>query len=177
MVTEAKKQEVEVLKEAFNGAKCAVFANCTGIEVNDITALRNGLRGSDAKFKVLKNTLARIAAKGTQFEVAEDIFSGPVSVAFGFGEDISAPAKAIVDFAKENKKLEILGGLVEGSLLDPDGVKKLASMPPKPVVQAMFLGLMQAPARNFMGVLEGSARKFMYALNAIAEKKKTEGEG
>jgi len=177
MVTEAKKKEVEELHNSFGRAKSAVFARFSGVTVDQMTALRRDLRSSEARLKVVKNTLARLAADQTPFEEAKPLFQGPVSVAFGFGEDISAPAKALLDFAKQNEGLEILGGLVEGSVLDASGVKELADMPPKPVVQSMLLGLWQAPARGFLGVMEGSARKFLYALGAIAEKKKEEGQG
>ncbi len=176
MVTEAKQEEVAALKSSFNEANVAIFTSFSGMTVENSTALRKNLRASGAKLKVVKNTLAKIAAKGTPFEAAQDVFSGPVSVAFGFGDDVGAPAKVISDFARKDEKLKILGGFIDGSILDDAGVKKLASTPPKPVVQAMFLGLMQAPVRNFLGVMEGTARKFLYALHAIAEKKKEGGE-
>ncbi len=174
MVTETKKQEVEALRGSFNEASSAVFANFSGVDVAGMTALRKELRVSNSKLKVVKNTLARIAAKETPFECADDMFKGPISVAFGFGDDISAPAKVLIDFAKENANLEIIGGAIEGSLLDVNGVKELSKMPPKPVVQSMLLGLLQAPARNFLGVTGGVGRKLLYALNAIADKKKEE---
>lgn len=171
MVTEAKKQKVESLNSSFNDATSAVFVNLAGVTVESLTDLRKNLRRVDTKLKVVKNTLARLAVGKTSYEVALDIFKGPVSVALSYSDDITSPAKAIVDFGQENSNLEILGGVVEGSVLDVEAVRMLAKTPPKPVVQAMFLGLMQAPARNFMGVMEGAAKKLLYVLNAIAEKK------
>lgn len=177
MVTEAKKTEVERLRDSFTSAKVAVIANFKGVTVEKVTALRKDLRGADARLKVVKNTLARIAADDTPFADAAGMFHGPVSVTFGFGEDLSAPARKLLEFARENEGLTILGGIIDGAALSPEDVKRLADTPPRPVLQAMLLGLMQAPARNFMGVMEGAARKFLYALGAIAEKKKEEGGG
>lgn len=172
MVTEAKKEAVSRLRDYFTESNCAVFADYRGVSAEDMTELRKELRNSNANLKVIKNTLARIAAKDTPFENAESLFAGPVSVVFSSGEDVSAPAKTLIDFAKQNENIEILGGVLEGALLDSAGVKKLASTPPRQVVQSMLLGTFQAPARNFMGVLEGAARKFLYVLNAYAEKNK-----
>ncbi|HJM82435.1 MAG TPA: 50S ribosomal protein L10 [Nitrospinota bacterium] len=171
MVHETKIQEVESIKTYFNESKCAVLADYRGVSADEMTELRRKLRENNSKLKVMKNTLARLAAKDTTYECVNDLFNGPVSVAFGMGEDVSAPAKVMTDFAKENKNLEILGGIVEGAVLDSKAVLELSKMPPKPVIQAMLLGVFEAPSRNFLGVLEGTAKKFLYALSAIAEKK------
>lgn len=177
MVTEIKKTAVEELRETFSGAKVAVFASMQGVTVEQVTNLRKNLRASDAKLKVVKNTLAKIAVEETSFKGAKPIFKGPVTVALGYGDDISAPAKTMLEFTKEKKgDIKILGAVLEGAMIDAAGVKALADMPPKPVVQAMLLGVLQAPARNLLGVLEGAGRKFLYALNAIADKKKETGQ-
>ncbi|HEB71403.1 MAG TPA: 50S ribosomal protein L10 [Nitrospirae bacterium] len=172
MVTEAKKEEVVKFREYFMESKSAVFVDYRGVTAEEMTAVRKQLREAESHLQVVKNTLARLAAKDTPFECAESLFSGPLSVAFGFGEDVSAPAKALVEFAKRVENLHITGGVLEGRVLDEAQVRVLASTPPKPVVQAMLLGTFQAPARNFMGVLEGVARKFLFVLTAYAEKKK-----
>ncbi len=174
MVTEAKSKAVEELKAIFAESTSAVMADYRGVNGNDITQLRKELREADAKFKVVKNTLVKLAVKDTPYEPAEQMFEGPVSVTFGFGDEIGKPAKALLNFAKQNENLKIIGGMVEGSVLDKAGVKKLADMPPKPVVQAMLLGLLQSPARNLLGVLEGAPRKLLYALHAIAQEKEKE---
>jgi large subunit ribosomal protein L10 len=177
MATEAKERMVESLREDFGAAKVAVFANFSKVTVEEVSKLRADMRASDTKLRVLKNTLARRAAAGTDVEVAIGLLKGPITVALGFGDDISAPAKMMINFSKEKKdKLTILGGVVEGSLVDAEGVKGLADMPPKPVVQAMLLGLMQAPARNFLSLMQNSARSLLNVLNNYAEKKKDEGQ-
>jgi large subunit ribosomal protein L10 len=177
MVTEAKTAEVEKLKEDFTRARVALVAKFSGVTVEDVDLLRKDLRSVDTKLKVVKNTLARRAVVGTQCEGARDLFRGPVAVAFGYSDDIGASAKKFLDFAKAKpENVTALGGIVEGAFVDASGVKALADLPPKPVAQAMLLGLFQAPARNMLGVLEGTARKFIYALQAYAEKKKGEGQ-
>lgn len=177
MVTEAKTKEVEKLKEDFSRARVALIARFSGVTVEDVDTLRRDLRGVDMKLRIVKNTLAKIAVQGTQCEGAKDLFNGPVAVAFGYSDDIGASAKKFFDFAKgKPKNVTALGGIVEGAFVDAQSVKNLADLPPKPVAQAMFLALLQAPARNMLGVLEGVARKFMYALIAIAEKRKEEGQ-
>lgn len=172
MVTEAKQEEVLKLRKYFMESRSAVFADYRGVAAEEMTVLRKQLREADTHLQVVKNTLARLAAKDTPFENAESLFNGPLSVAFGSGEDVSAPAKVLMKFAKGNKNLKITGGVLEGDVLDEAQVKLLALTPPKPVVQAMLLATLQAPARNFMGVLEGVARKFLYVLTAYADKKK-----
>ena len=172
MVTEARKREVEELNELFKKSTCAIIAEYRGVNANDMTALRRDLRSANCKLKVTKNTLAKIAARDTGFEAVGSMLAGPVSIVFAMGEDVSKPAKVLFDFAKANDKMNIVGGVLEGLAMGAAEVKKLASMPPKPVVQGMLLGLFQAPARNFVGVLAAAPRKMLYALNAIADKKK-----
>jgi large subunit ribosomal protein L10 len=171
MATEVKKSEVEELAGLFKKSNCAIIAEYRGVKASEISVLRRDLRRAGGKLRVVKNTLARLAAQGTDFKAAEGMFNGPVSIAFGSGEDVSKPAKMMLAFAKGNANMKILGGVLEGSVLDKEGVGKLASTPPKPVLQAMFLGLLQAPARNFVGVLAAVPKKMLYALNAIADKK------
>ncbi|MDH5478945.1 MAG: 50S ribosomal protein L10 [Nitrospinota bacterium] len=171
MVTEAKKVEVEKLQELFKKSRCALIAEYNGVTAVDMTALRQGLRGAESQLKVTKNTLAKLAIKDTSFEGAGSMLAGPVSIIFSFGDDVSKPAKMLLDFAKTHDTMKVVGGVLEGSTLGPNDVKKLATLPPKPVVQGMLLGLLQAPARNFVGLLVAVPRKMLYALNAIADKK------
>ncbi|MDH5511332.1 MAG: 50S ribosomal protein L10 [Nitrospinota bacterium] len=171
MVTESRIKEVEQLNELFKQSSCAIIAEYRGVKANDMTDLRRNLRSVNSRLKVTKNTLAKLATKDTSFEVAGPMLSGPVSIIFTMGEDVSKPAKMLFDFAKVNSNMNIVGGILEGSAMGAADVKKLATMPPKPVVQGMLLGLFQAPARNFVGVLAAAPRKFLYALNAISDKK------
>lgn len=177
MVTEAKIKEIASLREDFTNAKLTLVAKFSGVTVEDVDVLRRDLRKLDTKLRIVKNTLAKIAVQGTQCEGTKELYSGPVAVAFGYSEDIGASAKKFFDFAKSKpKNVTPLGGVVEGAFVDAKAVQQLADLPPKPVAQAMLLALFQAPARNLLGVLGGVARKFMYALNAIAEKRKGEGQ-
>jgi len=171
MVTAAKIEAVEELRQSFKDAKIAVFANTSGVTVEEVSGLRSDLRKGEGKIKVIKNTLARIAVVDTPMEGAKEMFSGPVTVAFGFGEDISVPAKAMLEFAKaKDEKMTILGGVVEGSVVGASEMQTLADLPPKPVVQGMLLGLLQAPVRNLLGALTDVGRKPLYLLQAKADK-------
>ena len=177
MVTEAKTKEIASLKEDFSKAKLTLVAKFSGVTVEDVDVLRKDLRGLDTKLRIVKNTLAKIAVQGTPCEGTRDLYKGPVAVAFGYSDDIGASAKKFFEFAKgKPKNVTPLGGVVEGAFVDAQTVQKLADLPPKPVAQAMLLGVLQAPARNLLGVFGGVARKFLYALNAIAEKRKGEGQ-
>lgn len=176
MPTAAKAAEIESLRESFTGAKVAVVANFTALTVEEVTALRRDLRSKGAKVKVVKNTLAKIAAEGTGMDGVKEKFTGPVMMTFGYDEDISAPAKAVLDFAKKSKdRMTVIGGMVEGAAVDAVGVTVLADMPPKPVVQAMFLGLLQAPVRNLLGLLTNVPRSLMNVMNNYAEKQEKGG--
>ncbi len=170
MVTEAKIKEAESLREDFKNATVAVLANFKGVTVQQSTELRMKLREGSGRLKIVKNSLAKIASKETQFEGLSNLFKGPVAVAMGFGEDISAPAKTLLDFEKENgENMTILGGVIEGECIGVADVKKLADMPPKPVVQAMLLGVLTAPVRNLLGALSDVGRRPLNVLKAKAE--------
>lgn len=176
MPTAAKAAEIENLRDSFTGAKVALVVNFTALTVEEVTTLRSKLRSKGAKLKVVKNTLAKIAAEGTGMEGVKDAFTGPIMVTFGYDEDISAPAKEILDFAKASKdRMTVVAGLVEGSVVDAAGVKVLAEMPPKPVVQAMLLGLFQAPAKNFLGLMTNVPRSIMNVMTNYAEKQEKGG--
>jgi len=133
-------------------------AEYRGLTVAQLDQLRKTARAQGVYLHVLKNTLARRAVAGTPFEVAADSFSGPLI--YGFSEDAVAAAKVIADFAKGNDKLVIKAGAFAGKALDANGVKALASVPPREVLLAQIAALLQAP-------ISGFAR----ALAAVAEKK------
>ncbi|MDH5639050.1 MAG: 50S ribosomal protein L10, partial [Nitrospinota bacterium] len=127
MVTESRIKEVEQLNELFKQSSCAIIAEYRGVKANDMTALRRDLRLANSRLKVTKNTLAKLAAKDTSFEVAGSMLTGPVSIVFTMGDDVSKPAKILFDFAKGNSEINIMGGVLEGSAMGAKDVKKLAS--------------------------------------------------
>ena len=138
-------------------AQTLVIAEYRGITVAAMTKLRAEARSKGVSLMVLKNTLARRAVGGSAFEVVADQMSGPLI--YGFSEDAVAAAKVVADFAKTNDKLVIRGGAFSGKVLDVNGVKQLASIPPKEVLLAQLLGLMQSPISRTARVLAAIAEK------------------
>ena len=138
-------------------AQTLVIAEYRGITVADMTKLRSAARSSGVELSVLKNTLARRAVAGSQFEVAGDKMTGPLI--YGFSVDAVAAAKVVADFAKTNDKLVIRGGAFAGKALDVNGVKQLANIPSKEVLLAQLCGLLMSPISRTAVVLGARAKK------------------
>ncbi len=138
-------------------AQTLVMAEYRGITVADMTKLRSTARSNGVSLSVLKNTLARRAVAGSGFAVVSDMMTGPLI--YGFSTDAVAAAKVVAEFAKTNDKLVIRGGAYGGKALDVNGVKQLASIPPKEVLLAQLLGLMQSPISRTARVLAAIAGK------------------
>ena len=138
-------------------AQTLVMAEYRGITVADMTKLRNDARSKGVNLSVLKNTLARRAVAGSQFEVVGDQMTGPLI--YGFSVDAVAAAKVVADFAKTNDKLVIRGGAYGGKSLDVNGVKALANIPSKEVLLAQLCGLLMSPISRTAVVLGALAAK------------------
>jgi large subunit ribosomal protein L10 len=138
-------------------AQTLVMAEYRGITVADMTKLRNDARSKGVSLSVLKNTLARRAVAGSQFEVVGDQMTGPLI--YGFSVDAVSAAKVVADFAKTNDKLVIRGGAFAGKTLDVNGVKQLASIPSKEVLLAQICGLLMSPISRTAVVLSALAAK------------------
>ena len=138
-------------------AQTLVMAEYRGITVADMTKLRVAARGAGVDLSVLKNTLARRAVAGSQFEVVGDQMTGPLI--YGFSVDAVAAAKVVSDFAKTNDKLVIRGGAFAGKALDVNGVKQLANIPSKEVLLAQLCGLLMSPISRTAVVLGALAKK------------------
>ena len=133
------------------------LAEYRGLTVEALNKLRIDARAKGVYLHVLKNTLARRAVAGTQFEAASESMVGPLI--YGFSEDAVAAAKVIADFAKSNDKLVIKGGAYGGKALDVNGVKALASVPSKEVLLAQIAGLLKSPVQRTAAVLAALAAK------------------
>ncbi|MFL2948136.1 MAG: 50S ribosomal protein L10 [Nitrospinales bacterium] len=170
-----KIKKVEELNGVFLKAKSAVLANYQGIEAPEMTQLRKHMRSRAIDFRVVKNTLARQAAKNTPFEMLDEELSGPVSLVLSF-EDAVAPAKALADYAKsgDKKTPKVICGVVEGEKVSSEEVKALADLPSKEVLISQVLSAMNGPATSFVGALGGLLRKLVGTLDAIKEKKASE---
>lgn len=162
-----KQAVVEEVTALAAKAQTLVMAEYRGITVADMTKLRVAARGAGVDLSVLKNTLARRAVKGSQFEVAEGQMTGPLI--YGFSVDAVAAAKVVADFAKTNDKLVIRGGAFAGKSLDVNGVKQLASIPPKEVLLAQLCGLLMSPISRTAVVLGALAKKKEEGAGAPAE--------
>ncbi len=172
MPTPEKQQTIDELNDVFTRAKSALLAHYHGISAADMTSLRTHMRERAVDFRVIKNTLARKAAKNTPLEVLENDFKGPVSLLVSF-DDAVAPAKALFDYAKSGveKSPEVVGGVVEGQQVTPAEVKALADLPSKEVLLSQLLSVMNGPTTNFVGVFSALLRKLVGTLDAIKDKK------
>lgn len=152
-----KQAVVEEVAALAAKAQTLVMAEYRGITVADMTKLRVAARGAGVDLSVLKNTLARRAVQGTQFESVGDQMTGPLI--YGFSVDAVAAAKVVADFAKTNDKLVIRAGAFAGKALDVNGVKQLANIPSKEVLLAQLCGLLKSPISRTAVVLGALAKK------------------
>lgn len=163
-----KSEMVNELDGLFDSAGVVVVTHYSGLTVAEMTDLRTRLRETGSQFKVVKNRLVKRALKGKDGEAASDLFTGPVGIAFS--EDPVAATKAAVDFAKDNKKLVLLGGWMGSTLLDDAGVKALAELPSLDQLRGKLIGLIQAPATKVAGVVQAPAGQLARVLQAYADK-------
>lgn len=173
-VTSDKQAVVTELKEKLSNTKGAVLTNYRGLTVAQDTKLRRAFREAGVEYRVVKNTMTRIAASEVGIQGLDTYLEGPTAIALSFTDPV-APAKVLADFVKENKlqALEVKAGLVEGKVIDAKGVKALASLPPKEVLVAKLLGSMQSPIVGLVNVLQGSIRNLVYALEAVRKQKES----
>lgn len=155
---ELKVAKVSEIKEKLEKAQSVVLASYQGLTVEQDTQLRKNLREAGVEYKVYKNTLVTLAAKELGYEGIVEYLEGPISVAFSY-EDATAGARILNNFAKENTKLELRAGIVEGEIFDSEKVKQLASIPSKEVLIAKLLGSLNAPVSNFARVIKAIAEK------------------
>lgn len=167
---EQKSEIVEKFKDDLVKAQSVILADYRGLTVEEETALRKKFREAGTKYEVIKNTLAVLAAKEAGVEGLDELLVGPTAVAFGY-EDPVSPAKILAEYAKSHEQIKIKGGLVNGKVIDVNGVKSLAELPPREELIAKMLGSMQSPISGLAGSLSGIIRKLLYALNAVAEVK------
>lgn len=165
-----KNEKIEYFKKQFEQAKVAIVTDYRGLSVDEITQLRRALQKENSDFTVTKNTLCKIASKGTNFEAIESLMQGPNAIAFGFGDEVSA-AKIVAKFIKENKKGEIIGGVMEGNLLNADEAKKLANMPSREELYAKMLGSINSPASGIVYGVNGVMSALVRAIDAVAKQK------
>ncbi len=165
-----KIAKVDEIRERFLGHQVIFLTDFSGLTVEEINSLRYHLRDMGAEYRVLKNTLALLAIKDTDYEAVGKFMVGPVAAAFT-GGDPMAVAKELIAYSRGNPKLEIKGGFMEGKLLEAADVRSLATLPSREALLARVTGAFKSPLYNLHNVLSGPCRKLAYALRAVADAK------
>jgi large subunit ribosomal protein L10 len=163
-----KAESVASLNAVFNEVGVVVITRNLGLTVAQSTVLRGKVRDAGATYKVAKNRLAKLAIKDTNYAGIDEMLVGPTAIASSV--DPVAAAKAVVDFAKTNDKIEIVGGAMGTQVLTPEGIQALASLPSLDELRAKLIGLVLAPATKIAQLTTAPAAKLARVFAAYAEK-------
>ena len=170
MKLEAKQQITEDLHDRFARSVIIVLTDYKGLDVTTLNDLRRKLRESNIEYQVVKNTLLVRAAENTDIALIKDHFKGPSAVAISYDDPV-APAKVLTQFAKDNKKLEIKVGVLNGKVLDVQAIKALATLPSREVMLAQVLSTLNAVPTSFVRVMAEIPRSLLNVLTAIKDQK------
>lgn len=162
-----KQELVSSIGETLSANSVVVVAHYSGLNVAEMTDLRNQMREVGAGFKVTKNRLTRIALEGTGKEDLLELFTGPTAI--GYSSDPVAAPKVLSQFAKKNDKLVILGGMMDTTYLDVNGVKQLAELPSLDELRGKIVGVLKAPATKIAGVIQAPASQLARLTRAYAQ--------
>lgn len=166
---QAKENVVSEIKERIEQAKSVTIVAYNGVNVEQITALRNKYREADVVYKVYKNTMVRRAFNELGMTDLDEVLNGPNAFIFSNGEMVDGP-KISREFAKDNEaKFKIVAGYMDGKALSAEEVDALSKLPSKDVLLSMVLRGLQGPIAGLANVSQGILRKLLYALNAIKE--------
>ncbi len=166
----AKVKVVEELQENFSKASATFIADYKGLKALEMDEIRKALRDASIDFKVVRNTLARRAIKGTELETVSGNMKESTAIAFSY-KDAAAAAKTLVQFSKEKPNLKLRVGTLGAKVITLAEIQGLAELPPKDVLLGKLLGSMKSPTTGLVMVLSGVPRKLLYALNAIKDRK------
>jgi len=166
-----KEQVITELKDKFSRSKAAFLGEYRGLTVPQLEEVRNKVRAGDGELRILKNRIAKIAAKGTEFEELSKSFTGPIAIAFSY-EDPTVVAKAFAEAAKAKDNPFVLKpACLQGKVMDEASVVALSQLPDKQTMRSMFVGTLSRPLQNFLGVMTASQRDFVGVLTALKDKK------
>jgi large subunit ribosomal protein L10 len=163
-----KSEAIETLKGVFDGAGAVVVTHYMGLTVAEMTDLRGRLRKEGASLQVVKNTLVQKALAGSHGEAGDNLFKGPVAIAYA--PDPVSAAKVATEYAKTNDKFVVMGGLMGPTVLDQKAVAALATLPSLDQLRSQIIGLLNAPATKIAGVLQAPAGQLARVFNAYATK-------
>jgi large subunit ribosomal protein L10 len=170
MARPEKVAEVEAIAERIRTAQSMVLADYTGLTVLQMTEFRRNCRSKAIDCRVVKNRLARIAADESGMAVMKDHLKGPTAIMFGMDSQVEA-AKVLVDFVKDNEKMQIKGGFVDGQYLDANQVVALSKVPSKDELIAKMMGSINSPAQGLAMVTNGVISALARAIDAVAKQK------
>lgn len=171
-----KEKKVQEIKNDLQGSSVIVLTDYRGLNVAQMNNLRRTLQEEGIRYKVVKNTLTRMAAHEAGLEGLIQYLDGPTALALG-EDDPVIPIKLLTKFSRDNSELEIKGGVVENAFLNHQDLVRLSELPPKEILLSLVLGCFQAPLAGLMNVLQGNMRGLVYALNAVKEQKEKEEQG
>src|ERR1700761_5366457 len=164
-----KAESIETLKGVLADSGAVVVTLYMGLTVAEMTDLRGRLRKEGASLKVVKNTLVQKALDGAAGEAGDALFKGPVAIAYG--PDPVSAAKVVTQYAKDNEKFTVVGGLLgQTTILDKKAVSSLATLPSLDQIRAQLIGLLNAPATKIAGVLQAPAGQLARVFKAYADK-------
>ncbi|MCI0528792.1 MAG: 50S ribosomal protein L10 [Nitrospira sp.] len=165
-----KEKIIHDLHQKLSKAKLAILAEYAGLQVEALREIRNKLRGVGGEFRVVKNTLAKLAIPGTSLASILDHFQGPIAVIIGYDDPVIA-AKVLKEFADREEKLKIKIGVLEGQLLDRQSLRTVAGLPSRERLRGDLVRRLHSPMANLVGGLKGVIRKLVFVLEAVKQKK------
>jgi large subunit ribosomal protein L10 len=171
--TAEKAGTIEEFRQRLRGATAAVLTEYRGLTVQQLSELRKQLKAASAEYRVVKNRLARVALEGSALASLRPHLSGPIGVVIA-RKDPAAVAKALQGFAKTNPALQVRVGVVDGHLLDPQGLKAVADLPSREALRAQVVGAIQGPLAQLVGLLQAPQRDLAYILAERGKQAPTE---
>lgn len=168
MLRSEKPEAVEEIVSIYKDSPSVIIAHYHGLTVSEVNSLRESLKSKDAGFKVVKNTLAKIAANKAGLDDIVSLFSGPTAIVYS--KESVEMAKLVVNFAKSNENLKIVGGIVDKQVLNEHSIKELSKLPSLSELRSKIVGLLQAPATKIAGVLQAPSSSLARVVQANASK-------